>query len=42
MPVAMLYFLSRSRWPMKPAIGAWTESAMSFSRASSPKRSAHG
>ena len=41
-PVAMLYFLSRSRWPMKPAIGAWTERATSASRATSPKRSAHG
>ena len=31
-----------SRCPMKPKSGAWTESAMSFSRASSPSRSANG
>ena len=29
-------------WPMKPTIGAWTDSTISASRASSPKRSAHG
>ena len=40
-PSAMLNFLSRSAWPMKPASGACTESAMSGSRASSPSRSAH-
>ena len=31
-----------SRCPMKPKSGACTESAMSFSRASSPRRSANG
>jgi hypothetical protein len=42
MPTAIRCFLSRSTWPMKPAIGAWTDSAMSASRAISPKRSAQG
>ena len=32
-PTAMLNFLPRSRWPMNPAIGAWTESTMPASRA---------
>ena len=31
-----------SRCPTHPNSGAWTDSATSFSRASSPKRSAHG
>ena len=31
-----------SRWPMNPNSGAWTESATSCSRASSPRRSANG
>ncbi len=39
-PTAMLSFLPRSAWPMKPAIGACIESAMSCSRASSPEASA--
>ena len=30
MPTAMFSFLPRSAWPMKPAIGACTESAMSL------------
>ena len=37
-PTAMFSFLPRSAWPMKPAIGACTDRAMSCSRASSPKR----
>ena len=41
MPTAMFSFLPRSAWPMNPAIGACTESAMSCSRASSPNRSAN-
>jgi hypothetical protein len=41
-PTAIRCFLSRSTWPMKPAIGACTDKAMSASRASRPKRSAHG
>ena len=41
-PTAMFSFFPRSAWPMKPAIGAWTERTMSAARASSPKRSAQG
>ena len=33
-PIAMRCFLSRSTWPMNPAIGAWTESTIPASRAS--------
>ena len=39
-PIAMFSFLPRSAWPMKPASGACIERAMSFSRASSPRRAA--
>ena len=35
-PTAMFSFLPRSAWPMKPAIGACTESTIPCSRASSP------
>ena len=41
-PIAMRCFLSRSTWPMNPASGACTERTIFASRASSPKRSAHG
>ena len=40
-PTAMFSFFPRSAWPMKPAIGACTDSATSASRASSPNRSAN-
>ena len=40
-PTAMFSFFPRSACPMKPAIGACTERAMSCSRASSPNRAAN-
>jgi len=41
-PVAIPCLRSRSTWPMKPAIGACTESAIFRLRASFPNSSAHG
>ena len=41
-PTAIACFLSRSTWPMNPAIGACTESAIRRRRASFPNSSAHG
>ena len=40
-PTAMLYFLPRSAWPMKPASGACSERAIPAFRAASPRRPAH-
>src|SRR4051794_28035143 len=39
-PTAMFSFFPRSAWPMNPAIGACTESAIACSRASAPKAAA--
>ncbi len=41
MPIAMLYFLPSSAWPMKPASGACSDRAIPTSLAASPSRSAH-
>ena len=41
-PVAIPCLRSRSTWPMKPAIGACTESAIRRLRASFPNSSAQG
>ena len=40
-PTAMRCFLSRSTWPMKPAIGACTDRAIFSSRARLPNSAAH-
>ncbi len=39
-PIAMFSFLPRSAWPMKPAIGAWTERAIFASLARWPNSAA--
>ena len=41
-PVAIPCLRSRSTWPMNPAIGACTDSAIRRLRASFPNSSAHG